>query len=264
MRIPFIDISIFQILMALVILLVGFTLVKYVVWTMKRGMTKIEVPPLLIDFSTRFLKITLYFVVAILAVGTLGFAVNSAILGLSVVAGLVLAFGMQDSLTNLAAGFWIAMLRPIRKGETVTIGGNKGKVQAVGLMATEIVTWDNILITIPNKLVWNSPIINDTRKPTRVTNVDISIAYGSDMQKAFELAMDLMTKNPKILKDPKPAVIINELADSSINLQLRARTKTGDYWSVKRGLMQEIIELYIAEGIEIPFPQMDVNLKKTQ
>lgn len=262
--IPYTNLTYFQVLVAVVILVVGFVAVRIVVRTVKKGLKKIEVPPLVVEFAGRFLRYILYIVVILLAVGTLGFSVDSAILGLSAIVGLVLAFGMKDVISNLAAGVWIAIQRPFKMGETVTINGMKGKVIAVGLMATEIVTWDNLFITIPNNIIWGSPLINDTRMPTRVTNVAINVAYGSDLNKAFELAMDVMKNNPKVLKDPKPEVIMDELADSSINLQLRARTKTGDYWSVKRALMQAIVERYQAEGIEIPFPQMDVNLKKAE
>lgn len=200
--------------------------------------------------------------VILLAVRALGIEVGSVVIGLSAVIGLILGFGMQDTLTNLAAGVWIAALRPIDMGEVVEVAGKVGKVNAVGIMSTELLTPDNVLITIPNKLVWGNVITNYTRMPTRRVDVNVGVAYGTDLDKAIKIAMDLMQNHPKVLKDPAPTVVITELADSSINLQLRAWAKTEDYWTVKGDLTKGIYEAYMKEGIEIPFPQMDVHIKE--
>jgi len=184
------------------------------------------------------------------------------VLGLSAVLGLILGFGMQDTLTNLFSGVWLAALRPIDKDEVVTTNGMTGAVNAIGMMATEILTWDNKFITIPNKLVWGSAIENYTRMPTRRVDVGVGIGYASNLEKAFKVAMDLMRNHSLVLEDPESAVVATELADSSVNLQLRAWTKTADYWTVKGDLTTGILEAFRREGIEIPFPQLDVHLSK--
>jgi small-conductance mechanosensitive channel len=100
--------------------------------------------------------------------------------------------------------------------------------------------------------------------PTRRASVDVGISYSSDIEQAIKIALDLIKGNPLVLQDPQPAVVTTELADSSINLQLRAWTKTGDLMSVKNALTIGIIEAYNKRGIEIPFPQMDIHIKEAK
>ncbi|HII66478.1 mechanosensitive ion channel family protein [Thermococcus sp.] len=259
---PYVGITPMQIITAVLVLIVGFIVAKIIVASFKKGLKKTKLSGLVIEFLARFLSALLYVAVILLAVRALGVEVGSVVLGLSAVIGLILGFGMQDTLTNLAAGVWLAALRPFEKGDVVTIAGQTGKVEAVGVMSTELLTPDNVLITIPNKLVWGNVITNYTRMPTRRVSVDVGVAYGTDLDKAVKLAMELMKNHPKLLNDPEPSVIITGLGDSSINLQLRAWTKTEDYWAVKVDLTKGIYELYMKEGIEIPFPQMDVHIKE--
>ena len=261
-QIPYIGITYFQLVSALIILVVGYIVSKILVSIFKKSMRKTKLPPLVIEFLGRFLAILLYITVLILGLGAVGISVSPLILGLSAVIGLILGFGLQDTLTNLAAGVWIAALRPIDLGEVVEVAGKTGSVSGIGLMSTTLETPDNKIITIPNKLVWGSIIVNYTRMPTRRVEVDIGVAYGTDLDRAIKLAIDLMKSHPLVLDDPEPSVAITALADSSINLQLRAWAKTDDYWTVKGDLTKGIYELYTKEGIEIPFPQLDVHLKK--
>lgn len=194
--------------------------------------------------------------------GTLGFNADSVVLGLSAVIGLIPAFGLQDSFMNMAAGFWIASIRPFNKDDVISTQGMTGKVSAVGIMSTEMLTPDNTFITIPNKMVWGSPIVNYTKMSTRRVDVNVGVAYGTDVDKAVRIAMNVMREDKRVLKEPAPSVAITELADSSVNLQLRAWTKTDYYWDVKGSITQKIYEAYAKEGIEVPFPQLDVHLKK--
>jgi len=260
--IPYTDITIVQILTALIILVVGWTLTRVVLSTFKKRVEKTKLPALIVEFLARFLSILLYVMVILLAVGALGFQVNSVFMGLSAIIGLILGFGMQDTMGNLIAGVWIAALRPIDKEEFVDINGKVGKVSAVGILATELLTFDNKFITIPNNLVWGTPIINFTRMPTRRVDVNVGISYSSDVSKAVSIANDLMKGNAMVMDDPAPAVVTIELADSSVNLQLRAWSSTDDYWTVKNDLTNGILNAYRDEGVEIPFPQMDVHLTK--
>ncbi|ASJ11247.1 mechanosensitive ion channel protein MscS [Thermococcus sp. P6] len=259
---PYVGITPIQLIYALVILVVGYIVAKMVVSIFRKGLKKTRLPELVVEFLARFLSALLYVAVLLLAVRALGIQTGSVVLGLSAVIGLILGFGLQDTLTNLAAGVWIAALRPIDVGEVVEVAGKTGKVNAVGIMSTELMTPDNTLITIPNKLVWGSVITNYTRMPTRRVDVDVGVAYGTDLDRAIKLAMDLMKNHPKVLDEPEPGVVITALADSSINLQLRAWAKTEDYWAVKGDLTKGIYELYTREGIEIPFPQLDVHVKE--
>jgi len=184
------------------------------------------------------------------------------VLGLSAVIGLILGFGLQDTITNLAAGVWVAALRPIDKDEFVEIKGISGRVMSVGIMATELVKADNTLITIPNSLVWGSPVINSSRMDTRRVEVKVGIAYDSDLDLAIRVATDLMAAHEAVLPSPKPAVVVSELGDSSVNLSLRAWTETANFWRVRGDLTRDIVRVFREAGVEIPFPQVDVHLDR--
>jgi len=200
--------------------------------------------------------------VILFAVRALGFNVDAIVIGLSAIIGLILAFGLSESFHNFFAGIWLATLRPIDKDEVVSVSGITGKVSAVGMMATEFHTPDNKFITVPNKLVFGSPIENMTRMPTRRVDINVGIAYGSSIEQAIRVAMTVISSHPKVLKDPAASVVSTELADSSVNLQLRPWTKTADYWYVKDDITKGIHNAYLKAGIEIPFPQLDVHMKK--
>ena len=259
---PYTNITIVQLLTALIILIVGWVMIKIIVKIFKGRLEKTKIPELMLEFLARFLSVLLYVMIILLAVEALGFSVNSVFLGLSAIIGLVLGFGMQDTIGNLIAGVWIAALRPIDKDEVVDIDGKTGKVEAVGIMATELLTYDNVFITIPNNLVWGRPIINFTRMPTRRVDVAVGISYGSEVDNAVSVAMNFMKEHSMVMKDPAPAVVTTELADSSVNFQLRAWVNTKDYWTVKNDLTNGILNAFKKEGVEIPFPQVDIHMKK--
>ncbi len=260
---PYIGFSIIQIIWFVVVLVVGFVLVKYLILSwMKKSMKKTKLPEILVEFLIKITAIFLYFLVFLLALIALGYNMNSIVIGLSAIFGLILGFGLQDTITNMASGFWIALTRPFDKGEVVSLQGLTGKVVGIGIMSTRMLTPDNIVITIPNGTVWGSPMINYTRMNIRRVDVDIGVSYDTNLDKAIKIAMDVMHNHKLVLDDPEPSVAITELADSYINLQLRPWAKTTDYWTVKGELTKQILETYGKKKIEIPFPQMDVHLKK--
>jgi len=262
--IPYTGITVSRLIFAIAVLIAGFISVKLLVRIFRKGIEKAKLPDLTTQFLTHFLSILLYVITILIFLKSLGLDVDSYVVGLSAVIGLVLGLGMQDTFTNIASGVWVAAVRPIDMGETVTLNGQTGKVKSVGIMSTELLTPDNQLITIPNKLVWGSSIVNMTRMPTRRASVDVGISYSSDIEKAIVTALDIMKGHPLILKEPEPAVVTTELANSSVNLQLRAWTKTGDFAAVKNTLTAGIFEAYRREGIEIPFPQMEIHVKEVK
>ena len=262
--VPYTDISVSKLIFSISLLIVGFALVKLLVHIFRGGIEKTKLPDLPKKFLMNFLSIFLDVIVFLIFLKVLGFDVDSYIVGLSTVIGLVLSLGMQDTFKNIAAGMWVASTRPVDMGETVTVNGQTGKVMSVGVMSTGLLTPDNQLITIPNQLVWGSSIVNMTRMPTRRTSVDVGISYSSDIEQAIKTALDLMKSHPLVLQDPQPAVVTTELASSSVNLQLRAWAKTGDIATVKNNLTAGIYEAYKREGIEIPFPQMEICIKEVK
>lgn len=259
-NIPFIDSTVLEFLIAIVVTIIAaIVLFSIVLRIIRRMMEKSPIPSLLAELLVRVMRIFLGIVLLLVFLSLIGFDVSSIVLALSAILGLVLAFGMSDTTNNFFAGVWVATIRPFNKDNVVDVAGHTGKVIAVGIMATELRTPDNVQIIIPNRNVWGAPIVNYTRLPTRRVNTDVGIAYGSDVKKAYDLGMKLMEEHPKVLKDPAPSIFMTALADSSVNLQLRPWAKTEDYWDVLHDLRRSLHDELPKVGVEIPFPQLDVH-----
>ncbi len=260
-QIPLTDLTVLELLLSLLLLAIGLGVAKVLASFFHKSLEKSRLSDLVSEFLARLLTILLYVVVLLVFVASLGVEVDSVVLGLSAVIGLILGFGMQDTVTNLTSGVWIAALRPMDIDEIVEVAGHFGVVKAVGMMSTEIRTFDNQHIIIPNRLIWGSPIVNHSRMPTRRAAVDVGISYKSDLQKAIKVCIDLMKSDPRVLEEPGPSVIVMGYGDSSIDLQLRAWTNTDDLWPVIWDIRSGISKAFAENGIEIPFPQRDVHIK---
>ncbi|KLK88514.1 mechanosensitive ion channel protein MscS [Methanoculleus sediminis] len=263
--VPLSDITLESVVLAVLVAIIGWIVVKVLTSVFTKMLSRASnLPGLVIEFLIRFFSVLLYVILALVVLATLGFDVSSVVLGLSAVIGLILGFGLQDTVTNLAAGVWLAAFRPIDRGEFVEVNGISGTVTSVGIMATELLKPDNTYITIPNALVWGSPVINSTRMETRRVEVRVAVAYDSDLNKAIRVATDLMTAHAGVLSSPEPVVIVTELADSSVILALRAWAKTSDFWGVQWDLNRDVVGAFRGAGIEIAFPQVDVHLGRVR
>ena len=261
-QIPVLKITYSQLLTALLVIILGFAIAKIIVLMFKGSLRKTRMPKLMIDFLGKFVSIILNVAVLIFSLGALGIEVGGVFIGLSAALGLIIAFGMQDSLNNIFAGIWIATLRAIKIDEVVEVAGHTGKVSGMSVMSTELITADNRYITIPNKQVWGSPITNYSRLPVRRVDINVGVAYGSDIDKAIKVSKRIMKKTGMVIADPPMDVVVTDLGDSAINLQLRPWVRTEDYWDLWARLRKEIPKGFGKADIEIPFPQMDIHLEK--
>lgn len=197
-----------------------------------------------------------------------GFVVGVSALGVSVgpvlamigAAGLILGLALQGTLGNFASGLLILLTRPFDVGDIVEAGGVLGKVEAMSLVSTRILTFDNQLHLVPNNEVWGGVITNVTGKVTRRVDLTFGIGYGDDMDRAMEIIREVITAHDKVHADPAPVIKVAELGDNSVNIIARPWTRTEDYWDVYWDLTREIKARFDAEGINIPFPQRDVHL----
>jgi small-conductance mechanosensitive channel len=154
----------------------------------------------------------------------------------------------------------LIVLRPFRTGDVVEIAGITGVVQQVRLFQTELLSFENHAITLPNGQITNSPITNFTAHPTRRIDVPVGVEYGCDIRAARELLLRLANEVPAVLEDPAPSVMVNELADSSVNLVLRAWVNTPDFAETRSTLIEATHRELPAAGFGIPFPQRDLHL----
>ena len=176
-------------------------------------------------------------------------------------ASFILAFALQDTLGNLAAGIMIMLNRPFDEGDYVDIGGVAGTVKSVSIVSTTVTTPDNQTIVVPNSKVWGNVITNVTASPTRRVDLTFGISYDDPIQKVQEVLERVTLSHPLVLRDPEPTIRVNELADSSVNFVCRPWVNGADYWTVYWDLTRQVKEAFDAEGISIPFPQSDLHIR---
>lgn len=174
-------------------------------------------------------------------------------------AGLAIGLAMKDSLSNIAAGIMLVILRPYKLGDYIDCGSISGTIKEMGLFSTSLETVDGIFVAAPNSVIFGTPVKNYSRNPLRRADITVGIAYEDSLVKGIETLQKLMDENELIVKDPAPEVLVDNLADSSVNLTLRFWTKTADYWNaywMVKGQLKGTIE---GAGLNIPFPQRVVT-----
>ncbi|MEA3277307.1 MAG: mechanosensitive ion channel [Pseudomonadota bacterium] len=175
-------------------------------------------------------------------------------------AGFVIAFALQDSLSNFASGLMILFFRPFDVGDVIDAGGVSGKVISMNLVSTTVKTFDNKDMVVPNNKIWNDVITNATAVDTRRVDMEFGIGYDDDIDQAQTILEEIVATHPKALKDPEPTIRMHTLADSSVNFICRPWAKTGDVWEVYWDVTKAVKQRFDAEGIGIPYPQRDVHL----
>jgi small conductance mechanosensitive channel len=214
---------------------------------------------LLVNFLGKFVKQLMMLVGLI--VGLAALEVNIAPLLAAVgAAGFVVAFALQDTLSNFASGLLILAYHPFDVGDVIEAAGVSGIVDSVSLFSTHIRTFDNKMMIVPNNDIWGGTITNATASKTRRVDMVFGIGYEDDIEQAKEILERLVKEHELILDDPAPVVQLNELADSSVNFICRPWTKTGDYWTVFWDITRSVKHEFDRNGISIPFPQRDVHV----
>lgn len=175
-------------------------------------------------------------------------------------ASFILAFALQDTLGNLAAGLMIMLNRPFDEGDFVDVGGVAGTVKSVSVASTTVTTPDNQIIIIPNKNVWGNVITNVTTSPTRRVDLTFGIGYGDSIEEAQKVFEKVVAAHPLVMKDPAPVIRVHALGASSVDFIVRPWVRGGDYWTVYWDLTRQVKEALDAAGVSIPFPQQDVHM----
>lgn len=175
-------------------------------------------------------------------------------------AGFVIAFALQNTLSNFASGLMIMFYKPFDIGDFVETPAVSGTVKSMTLVTTNMLTPDNKLLVVPNNELWGKVITNVTGSSERRVDLVFGIGYSDDIALAERVLADVVAAHPQVLKEPVPVIRVAELADSSVNLICRPWVKTPDYWAVYWELTRAVKERFDAEGISIPFPQRDVHV----
>ena len=252
-----------RIVAALVILLVGAIAIRIAAKALEKLLekTRLGEKSLVAKFLVSAAVKAGWAFLVVIVLDKLGVDVGPIIAGLGVT-GFVLGFAFQESLGSLAAGLMIAINKPFKVGDFVSVAGLDGSITALDMMAVTLATPDNRKITIPNKSAWGQPIINFSALDKRRVDITIGIAYGADISLAKKTALEALAAVPGVLSDPAPMAEVKSLDDSAVTLTVRAWSRTADYWSVYFAGTQGVKEAFDRAGVAIPFPQLDVHVIK--
>ncbi|WP_461534273.1 mechanosensitive ion channel family protein [Sinomicrobium sp.] len=230
-------------------------IVKYARKIMERRKYDLGLRNFLATLLSWALKILL--IIAIL--GTLGIETMSfaAVIGS---AGLAIGLALQGALANFAGGVLILIFKPFRVGDYIEAQGIEGSVKDIGIVNTTLTTFGNQQAIIPNGKLSNENIINYSVEDIRRENIIAGIGYDSNIKMAKDILLDIVNNREGVLKNPAPMVVVNELADSAVNLSLRYWTKNDDFWDCRWYVLEEMKNRFDAAGIDIPYPhQVEVQ-----
>lgn len=185
---------------------------------------------------------------------------TTSIVALLGAAGLAVGLALQGTLSNVAAGIMVLMLRPFRIGDAVDVGGTGGTVDDIGLFTTRMTTFDGVVVHMPNGQVWGQKIQNFSQAGKRRFDLVVGIGYGDDIGKALEAMRAVVSSDARVLTDPAPTYAVTSLGDSAVNVMARFWTAPDDFWPARFDLVRAVKERFDADGISIPFPQRDVHL----
>jgi small conductance mechanosensitive channel len=199
--------------------------------------------------------------VVIAALDRVGIKLTAAIAVLGA-AALAVAFALQGSLSNFAAGILMVIFKPFKIGDFVSVAGVTGTVQEIQILNTILNSPDNVRVIVPNAQVTGGTISNYTANASRRIDLVFGVSYGDDINKAKLVIESVLAEDPRILKNPAPTVAVSALADSSVNFVCRPWVKPADYWDVYFSVTTKVKLALESNGLTIPFPQRDVHIKE--
>ena len=249
-----------KLVVAIVVLLLG----RWVIKLIKKGLTRImerrKADPSLSSFLMSLVSVLLTFLLIIAIVGILG--VNtSSLVALLASAGLAIGMALSGTLQNFAGGVMIMLFKPFKVGDFISAQGYEGVVNEIQIFNTHVLTPDNKEVILPNGSLSTGVMTNFSKQGTRRVDWSFSIAYGDDYDKAKSLLLRLCDEDGRIQKTPKPFVELGKLNDSSVDITVRVWVDAADYWAVFFSMNEKVYKAFAAEGLSIPFPQMDVHMK---
>lgn len=262
-RIPGLLKLIYQLFIILLIIFIGLRLINWLKKLMSRSFDRMEMELGLHKFLISLATVLMYIFLSLIVAEKLGFNAASivAVIGS---AGVAVALSLQESLSNFAGGIVILVCKPFCVGDYIVTSSLEGTVQDIGLIYTNLLTFDNKMVVIPNGGLANSSITNVTAQDKRRLDIPMNISYESDLKKAKELVLTLIDAYETVLHEEgrMPEVVVTDLGDNAVCLSIRVWTKTSDYWATKFALLEQIKIIFEQEGIIIPVQQIDVRVSR--
>ena len=249
-----------KILAAVVVLILGRWIIKLIQKWMANGLMSRHGDATLHSFLSHLVSVLLYFLLIIAIIGILGIN-TSSLVALLASAGLAVGMSLGGTLQNFAGGVLIIMFRPFKVGDFISAQGMEGVVSEIQIFNTHLLTTDNKEVILPNGALATGVMTNFSKQGTRRVDWVFSIAYGDDYNKAKTVLRCLIDETPCILKSPEPFIELGKLNSSSVDITVRAWVNSPDYWPVFFSMNEKVYKAFAQEGLNIPFPQMDVHVK---
>lgn len=252
-----------QIIVAIIVLLVGIKIIKSVVKVIKKGFDRSHIDDGVGTFLTSLIKYALYFILVMAILSSFGIATGSVVAVLGS-AGLTIGMALQGSLSNFAGGVLILLLKPFVLGDYIIddTTGEEGTVSNISIFYTRLKTIDNKVVLIPNGKLSDSCITNVSMMEKRRIDIYVTVSYSADLQKTKNVLNNVAISQVLRLEGEPIDIFVSELKDSAVEMGIRVWAKNEDYWTLKWKMTEDIKNALDANHIEIPFPQLDVNLKK--
>lgn len=252
-----------RILFAVICFFIGAQIIKLVRNIVRKGMEKADADLGVKQFVDSFIKAALYVVLAFLIAASFGVDAAS-IVALLGSAGVAIGLAVQGSLSNLAGGVLILLLKPFKVGDYIIEGvtNKEGEVAEIQIFYTKLITPDNRMVILPNGNLANNTIVNVTTRQFRRADVVVSVAYDSDLKAAKNALLEVLKKDEKVLKEKEMLVFVDQLGDSGIFLNVRCWFANEDYWPGKWRITENCKYALDEIGVEIPFNQLDVRLRE--
>lgn len=252
-----------KVLAAILIYLVGAWLIKKVKRLLDSMFIKRGTEKTLATFVKSFVSITLTIFLVIITVSTLGINTTS-LAALLAAGGMAIGMALSGTMQNFAGGILILVFKPFKAGDYIKAQGYEGTVLEVNIASTKLKCYDNSIIVVPNGALFNGNIDNFSEKPQHRCKWEVDVAYGTDADRTREVLLGIVEANPDVLRGvegiPEPTVYLNDLKSSSVQFVLFAWVNTEDYWKVLYAVREEIYRKLPENGIQFPFPQMDIHL----
>ena len=250
-----------KLIACILVLWIGFKLIKLLKKAITRLLDKRNAEGTLKGFLTSLVDVMMKVMLIIMAMDIIGIKATSfiAVLG---AAGLAIGMALQGTLQNFAGGVIILLMRPFKAGDYIEAGSYKGYVREIRIFHTIIRPFNGRIIIVPNSELATKSLINHTKDPVIRLDVVCSVAYGTDLDKASAVIRQVIDDEPLILKDPIPKFCVSELNNSSVDYSLWLWTTVDDYWTLWMRIRENIYKAFYANGISIPFPQLDVHFDK--
>ncbi len=248
-----------KVLLAIIVLIVGWLLIKKILKLTDKAFEKREVEATIRSFFRAIINVVLKILLILSVIAMVGIETTSFVAVLAA-ASFSVGLALQGSLSNFAGGVLILIFKPFKTGDYIDAQGYSGSVKNIQIFNTILKTPDNKTISVPNGFLSNSPIINYTTEPKRRLDLVFGIGYEDDIEKAKSLIEKVAKEDDRIDAEPAPLIAVGELGGSSINIYSRFWCYGSEYWNIFFEIQEKIKKTFDENGISIPFPQQDVHL----